>query len=206
AGVSSSTSASASAAAILSCPGSNGISYIAANGVSYTVQCYTGHSAGDMSMSYQPRLESCIAACESTSGCVVVSWVPGSPSGPCYLKSSAGAAVSNGGAWGALKATATSSTPSSLPSSTSIGFISASSSTFSLANSTISASSSASPSSSTSTCPNGISSTTLSCPSSNGTCHKTPSSALFAIECSTDRYGNDLSLSWEASLESCLAT
>jgi hypothetical protein len=76
---------------------------------------------GDLAMVYTTSFANCLAACASTSGCVDVSWVPGSPQGPCYMKNSVNAASSNQGVWGArilgsissMSASLTSMTPSS---------------------------------------------------------------------------------------------
>lgn len=75
---------------ILSCSENDGELYTAGDSAFYTVECATDHYAGDMGMSYQQSLDACIKACEITTGCLDVSWVPGGPSRPCYLKSNFG--------------------------------------------------------------------------------------------------------------------
>ena len=54
--------------------------------------------------SYVNSLDQCIADCDSTNGCIDVSYSPGSP-GPCYKKSSAAAIRQNDNIFGALQQT-----------------------------------------------------------------------------------------------------
>ncbi|OCK98434.1 laccase-like multicopper oxidase [Cenococcum geophilum 1.58] len=104
-GVSSSTASPTATATALSCPSSNGTIFTATSGDAYQVECFLDHVNGDMSGNpvYTSGLAGCIAACEARTGCVDVSWVPGSPQGPCYLKSKVGSPVSAGNVWGAIR-------------------------------------------------------------------------------------------------------
>lgn len=99
-----SLAAAATASAALSCPDSDGTYFTASSGVSYKVECGVDHVGGDMPNSpvWASTLDDCIAECDSTSGCVDVSWVPGTP-GPCYLKSSVQSPSANSGVWGAVR-------------------------------------------------------------------------------------------------------
>ena len=89
----------------LTCPSSNGTIFTATSGDTYQVQCFLDHNDGDMPNMpvYTSGLADCIASCEATTGCVDVSWVPGTPQGPCYLKSKVGTPVSAGNVWGAIR-------------------------------------------------------------------------------------------------------
>lgn len=171
----------------LSCPEDDGKAFTAADGAIYTVECSTDHYGGNLAMSYQSSLETCIELCESTASCVDVSWLPGNPSGPCYLKKNVGENQENSGVWGALRVSGPTSSTSSSASSAS------------------STSPTASPTGVSPECPNGISSSAPSCPSTDGVCFAV-NDALYSISCFTDDYGNDIALSWETTFESCLAT
>ncbi|KAF2492266.1 hypothetical protein BU16DRAFT_108581 [Lophium mytilinum] len=188
---SSSSSASSTPAATtptpLSCPGDDGTPYTAADGAIYTIECATDHYGGNLAMSYQDSLEKCIELCESSAGCVDVSFLPGNPSGPCYLKQSVGEKQTNSGVWGALKVSGASATPSSS----------------SLSSSSVSATSS--PTGVSSACPNGVLSSAPSCPSSDGTCYAV-NGDLYSVSCFTGSYGGDLALSWESTFQACLTT
>lgn len=59
--------------------------------------------------SYADTLNECIADCDNTSGCVDVSYIPGSP-GPCYKKSSVAEIRQNDNVFGALQLTSCDST------------------------------------------------------------------------------------------------
>jgi hypothetical protein len=54
--------------------------------------------------SYANSFDECIADCDSTDGCIDVSYNPGSP-GPCYKKRSVAAIRQNGNIFGALRQT-----------------------------------------------------------------------------------------------------
>lgn len=102
----------------LSCPGSNGASYTASNGAVFVVECYTDRPGGDMGMQYTASLDACANLCATTSGCKDVSWVPGSPTGPCYMKNALNAASTNNGIYGARLSSAGSSTTSTTSTTT----------------------------------------------------------------------------------------
>lgn len=86
-------------AAALSCPGSNNAAYTASSGRQYTIECGADHP-GNMRVVYARTMESCVSACDSTDGCVAVSWVR--RFGACYMKSSVLPATSNNRVWGAV--------------------------------------------------------------------------------------------------------
>ena len=88
----------------VSCPGSNSTIYTASNGVTFLIECGIDHASGDMSSTRVNTFADCINACATTSGCVDVS-LSGSA---CYLKSTLGAALQNGGVWGAKAVSSTS--------------------------------------------------------------------------------------------------
>lgn len=95
------TTSVAATTTTLSCPAASGKVYSAANGETFTVQCYVDHSGGDSGYVGAATLDACITTCSTTAGCVAVSWVPGSP-GTCWLKTTLMSAVSNSGVWGAV--------------------------------------------------------------------------------------------------------
>ncbi|CAJ2507225.1 Uu.00g084110.m01.CDS01 [Anthostomella pinea] len=103
--------------AAVSCPVSNGLT-IVSNGKSFVIECNTDHADGDLtSMTVEVNnLQQCIDNCALNSACVDVSLSGTS----CYLKSSLGAAVSNG-VWGArlLPSTTTTTTTSTSSASAS---------------------------------------------------------------------------------------
>ncbi|OCK90101.1 uncharacterized protein K441DRAFT_467175, partial [Cenococcum geophilum 1.58] len=84
----SSTSSSTSTAATLSCPTANNTIFTANNNLSYYVECGFDRGGGNLPNMpvYVNSLDTCINLCANTSPCVDVSWVVGSPQGPCYLK------------------------------------------------------------------------------------------------------------------------
>lgn len=73
---------------LLSCTNnaSNGTTYKAANGGSYTIRCQKDHYGGDIGSRTTTSLSDCVDACDATTGCVDVSYVSGSPN--CWLKGS----------------------------------------------------------------------------------------------------------------------
>ncbi|RDW89749.1 hypothetical protein BP6252_01781 [Coleophoma cylindrospora] len=128
-----STSAAATPSAV-SCPASNNTVFIATSGNQYLIECGVDHSGGDMSSpngQYASGLSSCIAQCDARAGCVDVS-LSGSA---CYLKSSVGAAISNG-VFGARLLSGASSSATSLTSSTASSITTSSSISTSLSVST----------------------------------------------------------------------
>jgi len=56
-----------------SCPDSNGHSYTAASGAVFEIECNVDHQGGDIATTSANSLQECIAACDSTPGCVDVS-------------------------------------------------------------------------------------------------------------------------------------
>ncbi|TLD20146.1 hypothetical protein E2P81_ATG09216 [Venturia nashicola] len=82
------TSTVSNTATPLSCTNnaSNGTTYKAANGGSYTIRCQTDHYGGDIGSRTTTSLEECVNACDGTSGCIDISFLSGSPN--CWLKGS----------------------------------------------------------------------------------------------------------------------
>ncbi|KKY22443.1 putative copper radical oxidase [Diplodia seriata] len=105
---SSTTSSSATpSASTISCPGSDGKTFDAPRGQKFLIECGTDHQGGDMGApTYPGSFAACMSQCDSTDGCVDVSYVS---NGPCYLKRTLGASLANSAIWGAKLA-------SSLPS------------------------------------------------------------------------------------------
>jgi hypothetical protein len=61
----------------------NGKIYTAPSGKKYTVECGIDHAGGDfLTVPHETTFQSCMDVCDSTTGCVDVSWVWGT----CYLK------------------------------------------------------------------------------------------------------------------------
>jgi hypothetical protein len=99
---SSSTSSNAPAATAtgaLSCPANNGATYTSSCGSVYAIECAADRYGNDIQGGFAPAnsLESCLAACDVTPGCVDVSYVIG---GGCYMKSSIGAIRENSNIYG----------------------------------------------------------------------------------------------------------
>lgn len=174
------TSASASATAVI-CPDANNTVYSLPSGNTYTIECGVDHYAGDMGSLTVGSFQDCIAACDTTQGCVDVS-LSGSA---CYLKSSLGAAVSSPNIWGARLNQKTSNSSSTASSSATTS----QSVSFS-ASSTASASPSA---------------TAVSCPASNGTVYSVPLGGSYLIECGVDHQAGDLANQAVNSFGDCIA-
>jgi hypothetical protein len=106
------------------CPGANQTEYQDSNGGIWLINCGMDTFGGNMNVATNPTyvssLVACIAVCESTSGCIDVSWVVGTP-GPCYLKSSLGAYSQNSGVDNAYQVAKSSSSSSSSSSASSTG-------------------------------------------------------------------------------------
>ncbi|KAJ9622425.1 hypothetical protein H2203_006645 [Taxawa tesnikishii (nom. ined.)] len=108
----------AAAQAALTCDNnaSNGTTHIAANGGTYNIGCGIDYAGGDMSSMQTSSFSACIDACDSTSGCVDVSYV----APVCYLKSALNPGVAISYVWSATKTVSSSSgSSSSTPSSSS---------------------------------------------------------------------------------------
>lgn len=116
---SSSPSANAARAApTLSCPASDTSIYAASNGENFKVQCNIDHTGGDLKMVYTSSLDQCISTCSTTNNCQAVSWVPGTPNGPCYMKSIILTGNANTRVWGAIIQSGSTSSTSSISSTT----------------------------------------------------------------------------------------
>jgi hypothetical protein len=96
-----STPSSFGSSGALSCPASNGATYITPCGAQYVIECGADRYGNDIAngLTYTNNLEACLAACDITPGCVDVSWVIGTP-GACYMKGSAGAVRQNSNIYG----------------------------------------------------------------------------------------------------------
>lgn len=103
--VTTSTSPSATATStpsILACPANNGTK-ITSGAASFQVQCFVDHAGGDFKSSQTATLNDCITTCAGASGCVALSWVPGSAGlGWCYLKNVMTNGVATSNVWGAV--------------------------------------------------------------------------------------------------------
>ncbi|KAK8172020.1 WSC domain-containing protein [Phyllosticta citrichinensis] len=93
-----STSSAVASASPITCPSGDGSIYTAANNKTFVIECGVDHAGGDLGApTYPYDFGLCINQCASTTGCVDVSF----NGGPCYMKGSVGAVVSNAGIWGA---------------------------------------------------------------------------------------------------------
>ncbi|KAF2490281.1 hypothetical protein BU16DRAFT_543629 [Lophium mytilinum] len=158
----------------VSCPSSDGQT-VTIGTSSFQITCDYDYWGGDITMSWETTLSNCLATCSTTTGCVAISY----NGGACYMKDSADNGQSNTGVWAAKKV----ATPSSSSATTS---------------STSSATTTSSASVATTT------PETVSCPESDGLAYTAKDGATYLIQCSTDFYGGDLSVSWESDLGSCI--
>ncbi|KAL1596230.1 hypothetical protein SLS59_007929 [Nothophoma quercina] len=87
------TSTGPVATSSVTCPGSDGQTIDTSAGT-FIVECGVDRSGNDMADSpvYPGSYEACVSVCARRPGCMDVSYIP---NGPCYLKSSAGAANQN---------------------------------------------------------------------------------------------------------------
>ncbi|KAF1991295.1 hypothetical protein K402DRAFT_316665, partial [Aulographum hederae CBS 113979] len=116
-----------------SCPADDGKIFTTDGGAQFEIQCFKDTYGNNFMMQYTDNYESCLTLCANTQGCILASFVPGSPAGPCYLKDSPGVAGVNEHVMGARLigmggGTSTSSTRSS-SSSTSMSSATTSTST-----------------------------------------------------------------------------
>lgn len=91
------------ALAQLACPADNEQTYVdLASQATYRIECGYDRPGADMpgSPGWTDTLEQCIVLCSETSGCVDITYVPGSP-GPCYIKNGLNAPVAKAGQIGA---------------------------------------------------------------------------------------------------------
>lgn len=165
------------------CPSADGTTVTEANGQSFNIHCGTDYLGGDLSSQMTDSFDSCLTLCESTIGCVALSWVGPAP-GWCYVKSQLSQPVSNNAVWAAVLSAAASTTTTT--------------STTSVVSQTNAATSSSTPSSVTVT-------TGVTCPSSNGTIATEPSGQQFMVDCFVDSFGGDLSSALTQSFDACLS-
>lgn len=90
---------------VLSCPASDGATYTAKDGATWKVECGVDRYGSDMGLAWSDDLQSCIDTCNTTPGCVDVSYRSGTGgAGPCYLKNrSDQEARTDSGVWGARR-------------------------------------------------------------------------------------------------------
>lgn len=182
----SSTSSATASTTVLSCPSSNSTVYNS-NGLSFLIECGVDHSGGDLTSLSVSSFAACVDACAQNSQCVDVS-LSGSA---CYLKSTLGAAVSNG-VWGA-KLITTSSTTSTVTGTTSTSTsVSSITTTTSLASVSSTTSSGAT-----------ASATNIACPGSNSTTYIS-GGLSFIIECGIDHTGGDFKSTSTSNLQQCI--
>ncbi|KAF2808650.1 uncharacterized protein BDZ99DRAFT_60261 [Mytilinidion resinicola] len=82
----------------LSCPASDGQT-ITVGTDSFEIQCGVDYYGGDLSLSWETSLENCIATCESTTGCIIVSY----NGAACYMKNQDDGPQTNANIWAAKK-------------------------------------------------------------------------------------------------------
>lgn len=93
----SSSSSAASSAQGISCPASNGATYVdPSTNLKFQVECGIDHAGGDLSNAPANTLADCLSLCASNSACVDASWW----SGYCYMKSTLNAASTYSGMQG----------------------------------------------------------------------------------------------------------
>ncbi|KAF2001928.1 carbohydrate-binding module family 18 [Amniculicola lignicola CBS 123094] len=96
-------SAAAKSATYTPCPAANNTVFTADCGAQFQVQCSKDHTGGDINWSgngfYVRTIQDCLNQCSKWEECVTVAWVPGSPKGACYLKSSLGEVDYSRGDW-----------------------------------------------------------------------------------------------------------
>ncbi|KAJ8111422.1 hypothetical protein OPT61_g5977 [Boeremia exigua] len=109
----------------LSCSDSkdNGKSYTGKNGGLYTVECGLDHYGGDFAFVDGTTFESCMDACDATTGCVDVSWVYGA----CYLKNTVNSGMTASQVWTGRLVSGAQLPSSSSPSSSEVLALSTSS-------------------------------------------------------------------------------
>lgn len=69
--------------------------YIAKSGGAYTIECGVDYAGGDLKSIDSTTFQSCMDTCDSTAGCIDVSWVWGK----CYMKNAINSKVSLGCVW-----------------------------------------------------------------------------------------------------------
>lgn len=201
----SSTSSSTSTATTLSCPTANNTIFTA-NSLSYYVECGFDRNGGNLPNIpvYVNSLDTCINLCANTSPCVDVSWVVGSPQGPCYLKYAIGNIYYNAAIWGARQLFNTTTTITTTTASTTYFPTSTTTTSASITSTAASMTSSTMPSSALSTLSTATSTpTAIACPAANGTTFTVNTGAVFLIECGINRQGSQISITYPGSLVGC---
>ena len=178
---------------LIQCPDQNGTSYTNPNGDVYLIECNIDHCGGDLPNNgqYVPSLDACIDLCSSTANCIGLSWIEGSPQGPCYIKSTLGDGSQNPHVWGAKlvsKAPITMIATKTITTTVSSQTIT----TLTTVVSTISGSVIPSP--------------TPFCPNLNGTTFTDSCGAVYAIECGVNHAGGDISngMQYTSGLDTCM--
>ncbi|KAF1984824.1 multicopper oxidase [Aulographum hederae CBS 113979] len=152
------------------CPYENGTVYTDSEGYRYEINCDVNFSGGDMSGEsfYAGSLAECMTRCSELDGCILATWVKGSPKGACYPKKSIGTEKSRDKVH-CGKLIGKGPKPSALPTSTVVTSYSASTTV--------------------STLPTATSDL---CPSMNGTSYADSCGAVWKIECGIDHHGGDI--------------
>ncbi|KAJ9635082.1 hypothetical protein H2199_008568 [Coniosporium tulheliwenetii] len=200
------TSASpAPAATKLTCKDnlSDGTTYTATNGI-WQIMCATDYGGGDMGVKEVSSFENCIQACDSTAGCIDVSFV----NTACYMKNRLGEALPRGHVWTA-KWIAKVESPSSPSPSASAGSGSSAPSDGSSPAPAGSSPAGSSPTTTSATSSSSSSSPTsgpLSCRDnkSHGMTHTATSGGLWEILCGTDYAGGDMGAQSADTFEACI--
>lgn len=154
----------------ITCPSADQTIFDAINGGHYIVECGVDHAAGDLASTSAETFDECINTCDSTAGCVDVSYLGVG----CYMKSTVGLAVSNG-VWTARligRGNETSSAPDPKTTTTSAKISETKPAT--------------SGGGSSSTDPDPI------CPGSNNQIYTMSSGKRYQIECGVDHAGGDM--------------
>ncbi|KAI2486247.1 PAN-4 domain containing protein [Pyrenophora tritici-repentis] len=185
----------------ITCPAYNGTTYTAGSKV-FLVLCDADINGdtfpGPISPTYPGSYEKCLLDCQSTPGCVAVSYVKG---GPCYLKGSAAGSNPNANIIGGklIHGSPAASTPAS-------GFSTVTVTSCATTGSSASGSSATGSSTTSSATPT---TTSRTCPEGDGAIYTTECGAEYALECGVDRFGNDLKNglvfadTWERCVQAC---
>ncbi|KAM7205766.1 hypothetical protein V8F20_002999 [Naviculisporaceae sp. PSN 640] len=163
---------------------SNGTTYTSATGGEFLVLCGVDHGGGDMGVQDIKTFGGCMDKCDSTPGCVDVSYVGTG----CYLKSQLGPLNQAGHVWTGRR-------------------ISTSSSSSSSSSSSLSPSSTSSTTTATSTAaaaPTSTDAPTCDQNASDGTSYLAGSGSVWEIICGREYYGGDLRRETHGTFQACI--
>ncbi|KAK3314415.1 hypothetical protein B0H66DRAFT_595135 [Apodospora peruviana] len=155
---------------------SNGTMYTSATGGEFLVLCGVDHGGGDMGVQDIKTFAGCMDKCDSTPGCVDVSYVGTA----CYLKSQLGPLNHAGHVWTGRRVSSSSSSTSS------------------------SSTSSASSSTAAAAAPTSTDAPTCEQNASDGTSYLTGSNSVWEIVCGREYYGGDLRRETHATFQACI--